>query len=203
MKYQKLENEEQLVKKHFNLIYHAIYKLKLQNELDEYVDLGMLGLLKGIRTFDKTKNYKESTYIMRCILNEINTYRRNMTNKKHNYGLPDISLSTVVHNEGIEEIALEDVLASDIDIYKDIEKIDTNKLFKKLKISLSNLRDDEYFTITSYYGIGRKVLTQKEIAKELGLTQAYISRKIKQIIKKLQKDFKDEIKEREENFYEI
>jgi len=159
-----------LAKKYDNTIY----------DLEDLVSIGTIGLIKGIKTYKLDKNIKLATYASRCIDNEILMFLRK--NKKR---LNEISLEDSINfdQEG-NELKLEDVFGTEEDIVeKEIESKD-NKIL--LEIEIKNLNERDKNIIEERYGLfGKKELTQKELANKLDISQSYISRIEKKVIKKL------------------
>ena len=160
-----------LAKKYDNTLY----------DLEELVSIGTIGLIKGVKTYKLDKNIKLATYASRCIDNEILMFLRK--NKKR---LTEISFEDSINfdSEG-NELHFEDVFGTEEDIIeKTIEENDDKKLLKE-EIKKLNKRDKEI--IKKRYGLyGEKELTQKELADKLTISQSYISRIEKKVIKKLQ-----------------
>lgn len=150
-------------------------------DLEDLVSIGTIGLIKGIKTYQMDKNIKLATYASRCIDNEILMYLRKNKKVKTEISF-DESLS--FDAEG-NELRLEDILGTDKDIVtKGIEK-ETEKSIVIEEINKLNKRDKEIIILR--YGLtGNKELTQKEVADKLGISQSYISRIEKKVIKHLQ-----------------
>lgn len=149
-------------------------------DLEDLVSIGTIGLIKGVNTYKLDKNIKLATYASRCIDNEILMYLRK--NKKRNTEVSfEDSLS--YDSEG-NELHLEDILGTDKDIVtigldKEIEK---KLLYKEL--DRLNKRDKEIMILR--YGLyNHKELTQKEVANILNISQSYISRIEKKVLKRL------------------
>ena len=149
-------------------------------DLEDLVSIGSIGLIKGINTYKRGKNIKLATYCSRCIDNEILMYLRK--NKKTK---TDISFeeSLSFDSDG-NELHLEDILGTDSDIVtKPLEDEYDRKLLRK-ELDKLDERDKEIMYLR--YGLGgREELTQKEVAKKLNISQSYISRIEKKVIKKL------------------
>ena len=144
------------------------------------VSIGTIGLIKGINTFSKGKKIKLATYASRCIDNEILMYLRK--NKKIRTEVSfDSSLS--YDAEG-NELHLEDVLGTDADIVtRGIE--DENDRRVMINEVLHLAPRDRDIMILRYGLMGHEELTQKEVAEKLGISQSYISRIEKKVIKRL------------------
>ncbi len=149
-------------------------------DLEDLVSIGTIGLIKGINTFSRGKNIKLATYASRCIDNEILMYLRKNKKTKTEVSI-DASLS--FDPEG-NELHLEDVLGTDADIVtKGIEEEAERKLMINEVMRL-NPRDRDII-ILRYGLLGKEEMTQKEVADLLGISQSYISRIEKKVIKRL------------------
>ena len=149
-------------------------------DLEDLVSIGTIGLIKGIKTYKLDKNIKLATYASRCIDNEILMYLRKNKRRKGEISLED-SLS--YDAEG-NELHLEDVIGTDSDIVtKGIE--DENDR-KALYEEIAKLKGrDKKIMILRYGLFGNKEMTQKDVAELLNISQSYISRIEKKIIKRL------------------
>lgn len=150
-------------------------------DLEDLVSIGTIGLIKGVNTYKLDKNIKLATYASRCIDNEILMYLRKTKKKRTEISFED-SLSFDADGN---ELHLEDVLGTEADI---VTKGLEDELDKKLlyqEVEKLEGRDKEI--IEYRYGLnGKKELTQKEVASLMGISQSYISRIEKKVIKKLQ-----------------
>ena len=149
-------------------------------DLEDLVSIGTIGLIKGVNTYQNDKNIKLATYASRCIDNEILMYLRKTKKKRTEVSFED-SLS--FDSEG-NELHLEDVLGTEEDVVtKPIEnELDRNLMYQEVA-KLHN-RDKEIIELR--YGLnGKKEMTQKEVASLLGISQSYISRIEKKVIKRL------------------
>ena len=149
-------------------------------DLEDLVSIGTLGLIKGIMTYKPNKNIRLATYASRCITNEILMYIRK--NKHRNI---EISFEDALNYDGDgNSLKLEDIEGTSEEIvHEEISnKFDKEVLSKEL--SLLSERDREIMTMR--YGLfNTKEYTQKEVATKLGISQSYISRIEKKVIKKL------------------
>ena len=149
-------------------------------DLEDLVSIGTIGLIKGINTFSKEKNIKLATYASRCIDNEILMYLRKNKRIKSEVSI-DASLSFDVDGN---ELNLEDVLGTDSDIVtKGIEE-ETERNLMINEVMRLRPRDRDIM-ILRYGLLGHDELTQKEVAEKLGISQSYISRIEKKVIKRL------------------
>ena len=149
-------------------------------DLEDLVSIGTIGLIKGINTYRLGKNIKLATYASRCIDNDILMYLRK--NKKIKTEV-SIEESLSYDGEG-NELHLEDVIGTDKDIVtKHLEEEIDKKLMLE-EINNLNKRDKEIIVLR--YGLfGKEEMTQKEVAEILGISQSYISRIEKKVIKRL------------------
>ena len=149
-------------------------------DLEDLVSIGTIGLIKGINTYKMGKNIKLATYASRCIDNEILMFLRKNKKRKTEISFED-SLS--YDAEG-NELHLEDVLGTEDDVVtKELE----NKTEKKLLIEeIEKLNErDKKIMILRYGLFGNEEITQKDVADMLGISQSYISRIEKKVIKRL------------------
>ena len=149
-------------------------------DLEDLVCIGTIGLIKGIQTFQSGKNIKLATYASRCIDNEILMHLRKNKKIKTEVSI-DASLS--FDGEG-NELHLEDVLGTDPDIVtREIEEENDKKVMLQ---EVMKLKPRDRDIIVLRYGLlGNDELTQKEVAEKLGISQSYISRIEKKVIKRL------------------
>ncbi len=149
-------------------------------DLEDLVSIGTIGLIKGINTFKKDKNIKLATYASRCIDNEILMYLRKIKKAKTEVSI-DASLS--LDAEG-NELHLEDILGTDSDIVTRGLEDENDKKMMISEVMKLNPRDRDII-ILRYGLMGHKELTQKEVADLLGISQSYISRIEKKVIRRL------------------
>lgn len=170
-----------LIEHNLRLVVFLAKKYENTNiDLEDLVSIGSIGLIKGINTFSRDKNIKLATYASRCIDNEILMYLRKTKKLKTEVSI-DASLS--YDSEG-NELHLEDVLGTDKDIVtRGIEDANDKKVMIN-EIMRLNPRDRDII-ILRYGLLGKKELTQKEVAEKLGISQSYISRIEKKVIKRL------------------
>lgn len=159
-----------LAKKYDNTIY----------DLEDLVSIGTIGLIKGIKTYKLDKNIKLATYASRCIDNEILMFLRK--NKKR---MGEISLEDSINfdSEG-NELKLEDIYGTEDNL---IEKCIEDEENQKLLISeIMKLSDRDKSIMEYRYGLfGKNELTQKELANKMSISQSYISRIEKKVVRKL------------------
>ncbi|NLB87734.1 MAG: RNA polymerase sporulation sigma factor SigE [Syntrophomonadaceae bacterium] len=153
--------------------------------IEDLVSIGTIGLIKAVNTFEPKKNIKLATYASRCIENEILMYlRRNLKNRS------EVSLDEPLNVDWDgNELLLSDVLGTDSDmIYKEIEgEVEKNLLWQ----AMHKLNGRERTIIQLRFGLlGGEEKTQKEVADILGISQSYISRLEKRILKRLQREIR-------------
>lgn len=153
--------------------------------VEDLISIGTIGLIKSINTYQPSKNIKLATYASRCIENEILMYLR-----RNNKTKLEVSIDEPLNVDWDgNELLLSDILGTDEDvIYRDIENQVERKLLKK---ALSKLTDREKLIVSLRYGLGSRdgeEMTQKEVAELLGISQSYISRLEKKIMRQLKKE---------------
>ncbi len=154
-------------------------------DLEDLVSIGSIGLIKGINTYKRGKNIKLATYCSRCIDNEILMYLRKTKKNKTDISFEE-SLS--FDSDG-NELHLEDILGTDDDIVTKPLEDEYDKKVLWLELDKLDARDKEIMQMR--YGLnGKDELTQKEVAKRLNISQSYISRIEKKVIKKLKQIIK-------------
>ena len=156
--------------------------------IEDLTSIGTIGLIKAINTYQPDKNIKLATYASRCIENEILMYIRKNSNRKREVSI-DEPLN--VDWDG-NELLLSDVLGTDEDVvYKSIEESEERIIVQK---AIKKLSKREQIIINLRFGLnGEEEKTQKEVADLLGISQSYISRLEKKIIKRLKKDIEAKI----------
>lgn len=148
--------------------------------IDDLVSIGTIGLIKAVNTFCPTKNIKLATYASRCIENEILMFLRKSSQYRNDLSI-DEPLNTDYDGN---ELLLSDVLGTDDDIVN--KGIETEAEREILRGAVSGLCDREREIMEMRFGLrDGKELTKKEVAEQIGISQSYISRLEKKIIKKL------------------
>lgn len=153
--------------------------------VEDLISIGTIGLIKAINTFNPEKNIKLATYASRCIENEILMYLR-----RNNKTKMEVSIDEPLNVDWDgNELLLSDILGTEEDIiYKNIEDEVDRKLLNK---ALSKLSERERIIVQLRFGLNTEdgnERTQKEVADLLGISQSYISRLEKKIIKRLKKE---------------
>ena len=153
--------------------------------VEDLISIGTIGLIKAINTFRMDKNIKLATYTSRCIENEILMYLR-----RNNKTKLEVSIDEPLNVDWDgNELLLSDILGTDEDvIYRDLESEAERKV---LFHAISKLSKRERAIINLRFGLDRedgKEMTQKEVADLLGISQSYISRLEKKIMRQLKKE---------------
>lgn len=174
-----------IIERNLRLVVYIARKFEnTKINIEDLISIGTIGLIKAVNTFNPEKKIKLATYASRCIENEILMYlrRNNKTKAEVSFDEP-----LNVDWDG-NELLLSDVLGTDEDIItRDMEKKVDRTLLNKAILMLSD-REKEIMELR--FGLsGGKEKTQKDVADLLGISQSYISRLEKRIIKRLQKEF--------------
>jgi RNA polymerase sporulation-specific sigma factor len=185
----KLEARDKLIEANIKLVIYMVGRnigfgnIPATYDQDDLTSIGIIGLIKAVETFKLDKNVKFATYASRCIHNEILMEFRRM--KKT---ITDISLETKINikqNSIDKEILLKDILPFDDLNFLIME---TKEQYQSLLEEIKGIKPRDAELIKMRYGIeGSTKLTQKEIAQYFGMSQSYVSRIEKKIVKRLSK----------------
>ena len=177
---------QKLIEHNLRLVSHITKKYYSKTgEPEELISIGTIGLIKGVDIYKTEKKTKLSTYLAKCIQNEILMYFR--TGKK--------SAQDVYFNEPIDTdsegnpLTFLDIVADEEDI---ADTIDLKIKSEKLKQYVDEIKNErERTVIIKRFGLdGEEELTQKQIAKKLGISRSYVSRIEKKVIEDMRKKFK-------------
>lgn len=180
------EEAEKIVANNLGIVHNLANRYAYgRNDHDEITSVAYMGYIKAINGFDpgrlvNGKPVKFVTFAYRCITNEILFYLRN-ENKETEKIIPMNTMISTDKNGN--ELELEDVLADETDMAEECAMQDTIKIM--MGIIDTYLSEEEKFIITARFGIGRKQLTQSQIAEMIDMSQANISKKEKNIIQKI------------------
>ncbi len=179
------EARNTLIEHNLRLVAHIVKKYDNKNEdTDDLISIGTIGLIKGIDSFNSKHNAKLTTYIAKCIENEILMYYR--ANKRNNR---NISLNEAIgYDKEGDEITLLDIIKTPKpDFALDIHNQNNLKLIDKY---FNVLNDREKEIINKRYGLNdEQKKTQKEIAKMLSISRSYVSRIEKRALTKMLKEY--------------
>ena len=184
--HQDKEAKEKLIAHNLRLVVYIAKKFdNTKVGTEDLISIGTIGLMKAINTFDASKSIKLATYASRCIENEILMYLR-----KNNKQKLEVSIDEPLNVDWDgNELLLSDILGTDEDvIYRDLE---TQADLKLLHQALKTLNGREMMIIELRFGLHSKdgeELTQKQVADLLGISQSYISRLEKKIMKRLHRE---------------
>lgn len=175
---------QKLIEHNLRLVAHIIKKYYAsQNDQEDLISIGTIGLIKAINTYQPAKNIKLATYASRCIENEILMHLRKTANLKSEVSF-DEPLNTDWDGN---ELLLSDVLGTENDLVMRPIEADVDR--QLLRQALDRLEPRERHIISLRFGLdGAREQTQKEVADRLGISQSYISRLEKRIIARLKKE---------------
>ncbi|HPT89289.1 MAG TPA: sigma-70 family RNA polymerase sigma factor [Bacilli bacterium] len=179
-----IEARNELIVHNLRLVVYIAKKYESSKvNLEDLISIGSMGLIKGVETFKLEKNIKLATYASRCIENEILMYLRKTARLRQEVSLDEV---LNVDSEG-NEMVLGDILGSN-----DLQSIDIlthDEELKELYYAINKLSPREREIIVLRFGLfDNPVLTQKEVADLLGISQSYISRLEKRIIDKIRQE---------------
>ena len=181
-----MEARRILIERNLRLVAHVAKKYQGPDEdSDDLISIGTIGLIKAVSTFDHSKNNRLATYAARCIDNELLMMLR-MRKKTSK----EVSLYEPIgmDKEGNEISLLDIIEGANVDIAEIMDlEADTRRLYEILQMSLTE-REREVLKLR--YGLfGENETTQREIAKELGISRSYVSRIEKKTLEKLREEF--------------
>jgi len=174
-----------LVEHNLRLVAHIVKKFENFNEnTDDLISIGTIGLIKGIDTYNPDKPVKLITYAAKCVENEILMFIRQNRKTQNNVSLND----SIGYDKDGNEITLVDVLKDEyVDSTDAILLKDNVNLLKKY-LGVLNKREKDII-IRRYGLLNKEEQTQREIAKELGISRSYVSRIEKRALVKLMREF--------------
>ena len=186
MKNGDLEARNELIERNMRLVAHVAKKYQSQeDEMEDLISIGTIGLIKAVETYKEDYGSRLATYAARCIDNELLMHFR--AKKKTS---KEVSLYEPIgtDKEGNQIQLLDVVVSEDEDV---VELLEQDRKVRRLnEIIPQTLFGRELFIIINRYGLyGKKTMTQREIARKLGISRSYVSRIEKRAIEKLRQAF--------------
>ena len=184
MKTDETAAREKLIVHNLRLVVYISKKFESPSAgLEDLISIGTIGLIKAVRTFCPEKNIKLATYASRCIENEILMYLRKASQQRN-----EISIDEPLNTDWDgNELLLSDIISSDEESAAD--KLKQRCEREALMAEIEKLSDRERQIMELRFGLKNgKELTQKEVADRIGISQSYISRLEKKIIKNIKKN---------------
>ena len=186
MKNGDLEARNELIERNMRLVAHVAKKYQSpEDEMEDLLSIGTIGLIKAVETYKEDYGSRLATYAARCIDNELLMHFR--AKKKTS---KEVSLYEPIgtDKEGNQIQLLDVVVSEDEDV---VELLEQDRKVRRLnEIIPQTLSGRELFIIINRYGLyGKKTMTQREIARKLGISRSYVSRIEKRAIEKLRQAF--------------
>ncbi len=186
MKNGDLEARNELIERNMRLVAHVAKKYQNpEDEMEDLISIGTIGLIKAVETYKEDYGSRLATYAARCIDNELLMHFR--AKKKTS---KEVSLYEPIgtDKEGNQIQLLDVVVSEDEDV---VELLEQDRKVRRLnEIIPQTLSGRELFIIINRYGLyGKKIMTQREIARKLGISRSYVSRIEKRAIEKLRQAF--------------
>lgn len=186
MKNGDLEARNELIERNMRLVAHVAKKYQSpEDEMEDLISIGTIGLIKAVETYKEDYGSRLATYAARCIDNELLMHFR--AKKKTS---KEVSLYEPIgtDKEGNQIQLLDVVVSEDEDV---VELLEEDRKVRRLnEIIPQTLSGRELFIIINRYGLyGKKTMTQREIARKLGISRSYVSRIEKRAIEKLRQAF--------------
>ena len=186
MKNGDLEARNELIERNMRLVAHGAKKYQNpEDEMEDLISIGTIGLIKAVETYKEDYGSRLATYAARCIDNELLMHFR--AKKKTS---KEVSLYEPIgtDKEGNQIQLLDVVVSEDEDV---VELLEQDRKVRRLnEIIPQTLSGRELFIIINRYGLyGKKTMTQREIARKLGISRSYVSRIEKRAIEKLRQAF--------------
>ena len=174
---------DKLIEHNLRLVVYIAKKFESSGvNIEDLVSIGTIGLIKAVNTFNPEKNIKLATYASRCIENEILMYLRKNAAQRS-----EVSIDEPLNTDGDgNELVLSDVLESEGEVCDNLEQREEQKIIRNAVMKLSER--DRSIIILRFGLFGEKEQTQKQVADKMNISQSYISRLEKKIIRKLKKE---------------
>ncbi|MBX5466500.1 MAG: RNA polymerase sporulation sigma factor SigK [Firmicutes bacterium] len=178
------EARRRLIEHNLRLVAHVVKKYaNTGEEQDDLISIGTVGLIKGLDTYDAQKGVRLATYCARCIENELLMHLRNKRKTNREVSLYD---PIGVDREG-NEISLLDVLGTEAEAVADT--VETQVILENVSRFVQELSDKERMVLDLRFGLnGQPRLTQRDVAKRLGISRSYVSRIEKRAVTRILND---------------
>ena len=186
MKNGDLEARNELIERNMRLVAHVAKKYQSpEDEMEDLISIGTIGLIKAVETYKEDYGSRLATYAARCIDNELLMHFRA---KKKTSKVVSLYEPIGTDKEGNQIQLLDVVVSEDEDV---VELLEQDRKVRRLnEIIPQTLSGRELFIIINRYGLyGKKTMTQREIARKLGISRSYVSRIEKRAIEKLRQAF--------------
>ena len=180
------ESRNKLIEHNLRLVAHIVKKFEVpEGETDDLISIGTIGLIKGVDSYDVTKNIKLTTYIAKCIQNEILMYFRSVKGEN----IKNISLNdSIGYDKDGNEISLMEVIKDNQEDFASSLQTKDDMMLVNDYLKLLSKREKEI--IAKRYGLmNKKEQTQKDIAREMHISRSYVSRIEKRALTKILKEF--------------
>jgi len=175
-----------LIEHNLRLVAHIVKKFEInQEDADDLIGIGTIGLIKGVDSYDFDKNIRLTTYVAKCIQNEILMYFRSVKGEN----VKNISLNdSIGFDKDGNEISLMEVIKDNTEDFSTTIQIKDNIILLNDYLKILTKREKDI--IVKRYGLmNRKEMTQKEIAKEMHISRSYVSRIEKRALTKILREF--------------
>lgn len=175
-----------LIEHNLRLVAHIVKKFETHtNDTDDLISIGTIGLIKGVDSYNNEKNIQLTTYIAKCIQNEILMYFRSIKGEN----IKSISLNdSIGHDKDGNEISLIEVIKDNSEDFQSL--IQKKENLEQVSKYINTLSYREKEILCKRYGLlNQKEQTQKEIAKEMHISRSYVSRIEKRALTKILKEF--------------
>lgn len=174
-----------LIEHNLRLVAHIVKKFdKNNNDTDDLISIGTIGLIKGIDSYNRSRATKITTYAARCVENEILMHFRKLKNTGNTVSLND----AIGYDKDGNEISLQEVIKDDTIDIPDYLHIKENVSLLKKYFNVLTAREQEIL-IKRFGLLNEDEQTQKEIAKQLHISRSYVSRIEKRALAKVLREF--------------
>ncbi len=175
-----------LIEHNLRLVAHIVKKFEVNSDdTDDLIGIGTIGLIKGVDSFDFDKNIKLTTYVAKCIQNEILMYFRSVKGE----AVKNISLNDAIGlDKDGNEISLMEVIKDNSEDFAEVLQTKDNIELVNQYLKVLNKREQDI--ISKRFGLmNKKEMTQKEISKQMNISRSYVSRIEKRALTKILREF--------------